>query len=584
MAKPLPGKPYAEGAQYESPPMAVIDDLAVLAGLWEEPAAPPPGTATLDVGQGQAAVAALLLRANLPSTITLKGPKDLLFSGFTVRLTALELVRNLARPEWGSSRSVTGESTPKQEILFAAPARITAAGFRTRKPLSGAVAVDYKQGPFTTTYVAAMAASATVSYKGQGKAKTKITTTSGYHQQALETHHLRFSLLDEQADLLVASPSLPSRVGLALGDDTPAQLFPTEMERNGTVTSRDLTGAMNAAWQRGVTGETATVRLRITSLTDGVVQVNLGGTWGRSVAGKERELRLDAINSAVLEEAWPFGPAVIDCQARLRLTGQIEGGRRMGMVASPPGFHVRTSEALEVAQAFRLAGGPAPVAKRQLLAVWLLLPGLPRAEERLEIRLAAATGEPIFPVDEPLARLETTLPVDGSAYTAAQGGGYWYRAVLPKPVEIDGTQAAGPLFVVVAGREAGTLLVHRSLGLAPEAAQRIPAGPGPGAALVRNLSRTGQWEVQAFNRQAAHWLVDLELAPTPEEYGGLMAFTCGADPLQALPLAGAGRLALDTPAQLLAQPAGGGPVVVSLRSAVRASVKAQLFLFKPIRT
>ncbi|MFZ5816339.1 MAG: hypothetical protein ACOY93_13750 [Bacillota bacterium] len=540
------------------------------AGWWWEPAAPPASTAVLRLDQPQTRVASLLLRANIPSTVRLQGPADLLFHAFVIRLTARSLIRNLARPEWGSSRAVSGADPAWQEILLAAPARIEAVGVRTARSAAD-VEVRYKEGDYRT-YVQPLHLNR---FRG-GRGKYLY---SGYHEQAVLTQAVQVKLEDEDAEILLSSPSLPSRVALALGDDTPAQLFPAEMALEGTATSRDLTGQINAAWRRGSSGGEAEVQLRITSLTDGVVQVDLDGAWGRSYAGPEQSLALDSLNPAVLELPWPFGEAP-EASASLRIAGRIEGGRRLELAPGNPTFSVRATERLEVAQAVRLAAGEAPAEKRRLLAVWLMLPGLPRAEERLEIRLAEASGEPPFPSDQPLAQAELTLPADAGAYVAA-GGGFWFRAALEKPVELDGAQATRPLFVVAAGREGGSLLAHRSLGVPPEGALRIPAGAGAGAALARNLDRTGSWELQAFNREAALWLIDLELEPLPAERAELVVYALGTQPPQALPLPAPDRISLQTPGLPVPRPSD-EKLVVTFTSAIRASLTAQLSLYKPI--
>jgi hypothetical protein len=537
----------------------------MLAGSWSEPEAPPPATAVLDLGLPQTRVDKLLLRANIPSTVALRGPADLLFRAFSIRLTARGLVRNLAKADWGTSRSVTADAEQATEFLLAGPARITAIGVRTPGPPKAGVAVRHKEAGLFQSMVESLGLYSL--YVGKG-------AHSGYHERAVVTDAFRFSLTDPKAEYLLASPSLPSRVGIALGDDTPAQLFPNEMAKDGTVTSRDLTAAINAAWKRGTADQNAEVQLRITSLTDGVVQVDLAGAWGRSHAGQETRLLLDGINTASLTLAWPF-VGVPAAQVWLRLTGAIDGGRRLGLSGDgAPAFHVRTTERLEVAQAFRIASGDLPVAKRRLLAVWLMLPRLPRAEERVELRLAAAAGDPIFPADQPLARFEVALPVDATAYVA-RSGGYWYRAALAKPIELDGTQAASPLFVVAAGRGDGSLLAHRGLGLEPGGADRLSAS------LVRNLERTGGWAVQGFNRQASRWLVDLELEPLPAECASLLAVACGAGPAQGLPLAGGNRVSLETAPLVLAAPPGGS-LTFTLRSAVRAALTGQIVLYKPV--
>lgn len=557
-------------AKSAQPNMALgsADEFAAkitLNGSWSEPEAPPPTTAVLDLGLPQTRVDKLLLRANIPSTVALRGPADLVFRAFSIKLTARGLVRNLAKADWGTSRSVTADAEPATEFLLAAPARITAIGVRTPGPPKAGVAVRHKEAGLFRSMVESLGLYSL--YVGTG-------ACSGYHEQAVVTDAFRFSLTDPRAEYLLASPSLPSRVGIALGDDTPAQLFPNEMARDGTVSSRDLTVAINAAWKRGAAGQNAEVQLRITSLTDGVVQVDLAGAWGRSHAGRETRLLLDGINPASLTLAWPFA-GVPEAQAWLRLTGAIDGGRRLGLVGDgAPAFHVRTTERLEVAQAFRIAPGDLPVAKRRVLAVWLMLPRLPRAEERVELRLAAAVGDPIFPADEPLARFEVALPVDAAAYVA-QSGGYWHRAALEKPAELDGAQASSPLFVVAAGRGDGSLLAHRGLGLDPGGADRLSAS------LVRNRERTGGWAVQGFSRQASRWLVDLELAPLPAEYPSLLAMACGDGPAQGLPLVGGNRVSLDTAPQVVAAPPGGS-LTFTLRSAVRAALTGQIVLYKPV--
>lgn len=553
-------------------------DYSKVPGWWWDPAAPPATTAVLKLDQPQTRVDRLLLRANIPATVRLQGPADLLFSAFSITLTAGSLDRNLALPEWGSSRAVSGANADWQEILLAAPARIEAVGVRSTTTSSD-VRVEYRES-YYRTYVEALNLSGFPIIQGK-------YIFSGHHEQAVVTQAIQLKLADKEAAILLSSPSLPSRVALALGDDTPAQIFPAEMELNGTVSSRDLTGQINPAWRRGISGGTAEVQLRITSLTDGVVQVDLSGAWGRSYTGAATDLALDSVNPMAMAVTWPFGE-LSEAQASLRLTGQIEGGRRMELVSGAPSFYVRTTERLEVAQAVRVTTGDMPAERRRVLAVWFMLPRLPRSEERIEVSLTEAAGDPPFPADEPVGRMEITLPVDAGAYTALADG-YWYRAALEKPVELDGAQATSPLFVIAAGRENGSLLAHRSLGIAPESADRIPAAAGAGVGLVRNLDRTGAWEVQSFNRQAAHWLVDLELAPLESEHHGLIRFAYGNAADQAVPLAGASRVAVQTAYLSVQRPTpyssgeSSPPVLpVTLTSAVRANLTAQLVLYKPI--
>lgn len=540
-----------------------------LRGAWSEPPAPPPATAYLPLdGSVAPQVAALLLKANIPATVTLKGPADLLFSAFTLSVTAKPLVRNMALETWGTSRSIV-EDGDYLEFLLPGLTRMEGVGARDRaKSSDTTILVKSKDGgQFKETGTIQL-----FTQPGVGK------PASGYNQVAFQTDAVRIDRTANSVHVLLHSTSFPSRIGVAVGDDTPVQVFPSMMENNGTLTTRDLAGQMNAAWRRFAAGGQSEVRLKLTSLTDGVVSLDFKGSWKRAYFSPATTLTLNPFQPATFTAPWPFGPATAEADAVLQLTGRLDGGKRLRLAGSAADFCVRVTEKLEVAQAILLAVGTATAEARQVAAVWLCLPAVPGAEEKVELRLAGAVGDPPAPADEAVARVEVTLPADASAYQP-EGGRFWFRAPFPAPVTLDGTAVLKPFFVVAAGRTAGTVLSHR-LGGALSSGRVASLALHTGAALFRNLERTGAWDLQPYNRQAATWVMDLELLPLAAEYDSLARVTFAGQPAAALAFTGAGDGVITYATKLSRPP---GDVTVSVQSDVNGAVTAQLAMYKTIK-
>lgn len=531
---------------------------------WSAVTPPVPTEAALNLGAPQTQVSELLLKGNVPSVVYLTGPTDLLFSAATLTVMAKPLVRNLADPQWGATRSTLQNPANTIEFLLPGLVRIDTAGLHNPGSAQASGKLLYKDsGGFS----ALTATPQSIAAGGKWSAAV-----------AFQTDVVRVESATPTLGVLLRSPSLPSRVAIAVGDDTPVQVFPSEMAENGTVTTRELAANLNMAWRRNASGASVTVALKLTSMTDGVVSVELKGAWGRAFTSPELSLALNPFQAASAATPWP---ALAEGAAVVTVTGRLQGGRRLGLAEGERSFTVRVTENLEVAQAFRLAEGDTPGEGRRLLAVWLQLPAVPSSEQRADLYLTEATGDPPVPSPEPIVRMEATLPADGSAYIQA-GGGYWFRAAFPKPIELDGARALRPLFVAVSGRGEGTVLSHRSDGALPGERGRTPsAAMAAGQALVRNRVRTGYWDLQAFDQQAALWLVDLELEPLPTEYGSLIALGVGGLAPQPLALTGAADVRLQVGPLPLAR-GDSQDLAVMVQSAVSGQIKAQVSLYKPI--
>jgi hypothetical protein len=529
---------------------------------------PPAGTpfietADLDLDMPVKEALSLLLKANVPTVVTLTGSPDLLFSAFTVGLTARPLQRDVALADWGTSASDLDSG--QKEYLLAGLTRVESVGAEASSGTSTEITYrENGQYPDSPQVKVTLAAS--------GKKRV------GYRNIAFQTDAVQ---AEDDVTIHLYSPSLPARVGISVGDDSPLQVFPAAMAENGSVTSRDLAGQVNAAWARATAGadKRKHVIMKLTSQTDGMVDLKLEGPWGHSSVQPDAPLAvvLDPVNPVTLQVPWPFG--AMGGTATLQLTGRLTGGKRLHLAEAACDFQVRVQEHVEVAQAVQIAPGGATGEARQVTAVWLLLPAVPQAEEKLELRLAAAAGDPAGPADQPLARAEVALPADAAAYVA-EGGRFWYRAVFEKPLDLDGSQVGQPLYVVAAGRGAGSLLCHKLTGPMPGAG-RVPAGPGKaGAALVRNLGRTGAWELQPYSQKSAAWAMDLELAPLAAEYGALVKASVPGKPEQAAAFTGPGQesVALTWP-----DLPGGTDLAITLRSAVGAQLQAQVMMYKLVK-
>ncbi|HYF78271.1 MAG TPA: hypothetical protein VD973_14105 [Symbiobacteriaceae bacterium] len=516
----------------------------------------------LNLGAGASSVPALLLRANIPSTVTLTGPSDLFFSALTLTVIALPLVRNMAGAEWGTTRSTLADA---EELLLPAHARMLGAGIR-QSDLASLTVKAKDAGQFVDVVPALTLSGDTNGHEG-------------YQARAFVTDTVRFMGAKADEELWLPSASLPARVAVAVGEDTPIQVFPSEMAANETVTTRELAGALNAAWRRSATGNAASVKVRLTSMTDALVRLDLNGTWGRSYLSPVAELKLDPFNEAAAALPWSgFDGGSVT----LRLVTELTGGRLLGLPGGAPTFTVQCTDKLEVAQAFRIDAGSAPGRVRKLAAVWLQVPAVPKSPATLELRLAEATGAPAVPADDSLCRLEVTLPADASAYVAA-GGAWWYRAPLARPFALDGSMVKRPLFLVAVGQGQGQPLCHQSELPLPGVRERLPVQPRQaGRALVRNWQRTGAWEEQAFNQATALWRFDLELEPLAEEYAHLVTAAVGTEAAMAVPLTGPSEQELQVGPFAL-HPPGETSLTVLLRSAAVGRVAVQAAGYQPVK-
>ncbi|HWI64288.1 MAG TPA: hypothetical protein VNT75_20810 [Symbiobacteriaceae bacterium] len=471
---------------------------------YPEPTALPPANPVIDL---HAPVPVkLALKAQVPETLKLRGRPEMLFSRAVLTLTARELNRNLALPDWGTTISdVPGGDeffASAKEYLLPGVQRITVLA---HKPDQAAL-FRWKDGT-TWRWV----------YEVSRPYSIIIKPTYTVYDQAVETTAIQLHYNTKLTGVVLLSASTPSRLMLAAGDDTPLQSFPSALPAGDSAVSRDLAGDLNRAWAaaKPVGNGLVEIPLKVTSLTDGIVEVKLEGNWQRYKPQPAAEFAVNPFVGSALTVPWlasaPNGSVAVQVEA------EFETARRWGLLEQMPAgrtFAVRVTENLVIAQAVLLRAGGGTGAARSLTAVWLALPSVPPEPQTVEVKLAPVVGDPVTPdVGAPLARAEATLPADTAAYVVPVAGGpAWYRVPFERPVELDGTASGLPFFLVCAGRE-GTLLAHRSV----QSVTRLPAQPGAGSAMVRNLSWASDWEDQAFDRTPARWLFDLELAPAATE-------------------------------------------------------------------
>lgn len=570
-----------------------------------------PGFATsaaLDLDVPQKAIRTLLLKANEPSIVTLTGSSDLAFSALTIALTARALTRNMALGYWGTQVApvVTRDDGVKlTTYALPGPTRLQAAclGSRLRnaKPVQSS-----SKTPLATTLAARENGAfngVSVQLTASGALASDILASKSFD---VTTDAVQAKDLPGSVYLLLLSDSAPSRVAISLGDDSPAQVFPAVIAADSTAISRDLSGHLNAVWRSAAaSGAKVSVALKLTSATDGLVDVDLRGVWGHSWKKPQpASVELNALGPAALREAWPFGAMSADVYVTLE--GKLSGGLRTRWTNGAGGeaFAVRVAEKLEVAQAIQLLPEGDTAAARRLAAAWIALPGVPAAEQKLELRLAEVAGSPAAPGAEPLARAEAKLPADAAAYIAA-GGDYWFRVPFDKPVPIDGAAATKPLFLIAAGRGGGTPLVHRYLSAAPDAdagsasggaaADRLPGAMATGTALYRNLTLSGAWEQQGFNRRKAVWRAELELVPEPGDYARMLAVQLGVPGGASTPSNSASASApayvgltgpsLSPGVQMGwsgAQPSADGFLTIAFDSPCQGRLKATLSAYRPV--
>jgi hypothetical protein len=481
---------------------------------WGEPAPPYPQSTALPsaapvIDLSAPATVKVLLKAQVPAVVRLRGRPDLLFRRAGITLTALPLQRNLAAGTWGTAVSevvpANDDFSRAREYLFSGPQRLTA--------LAAAPATEVQ-----------------FRVREGGRWRTIAPVQRFYLpapnytvvDQAVETDAVQVLTNTEQVAIVLLSESAPMRLMLAAGDDTPLQSFPSAVPAGERVASRDLAGDLNRAWAGALPAGDGLVEIpiKITSLTDGLVEASLAGEWARSRVENLGELVLNPLAGQSVEVPWL--PDATSGAVTVVLEGDVGPGLRWGLAEQAAGgraFAVRVSDNLAIAQAVLLRAGGGTGPARAVTAVWLALPDVPAQPQTVELQLCACTGEPATPAEgAPLARAEATLPADTTAYLAAAPGGpgepvsRWFRVPFARPVALNGTAAGEPLFVVCSGRE-GSLLAHRSVA----AAGRLPGAPGPGTALVRNLAWASDWEEQRFDTAHARWLFDLELAPQEGE-------------------------------------------------------------------
>lgn len=469
--------------------------------LYPEPTPLPAAVPVIDLhAPGAVSVA---LRAQVPAVVRLRGRPELRFSRAVLTLTAKPLLRNLAEEQWGTAVSEIvspdAEFGSAREYLLPGAQRISALAV---KP-ANAVQFSVREGgewrtvaPVFRLYFAAPNYTV-IDQTVQGDAVRVLYNTA-------------------PASVVLRSESEPLRVMLAAGDDTPLQSFPAAVPVGSSVVSRDLAPDLNRAWGGAAAAGAGLVEfpLKITSLTDGIVEVKLEGSWQRQVTAPAVELALQPFGAAPVEVPWLSG--ALSGSVSIGVAGEFVSGLRWGLAeqsGAGRSFSVRVTENLAIAQAVLLrAGGGVPGPARTVTAVWLALPSVPDTAQTVELKLSAPAGEPTAPAEgAPAASAEATLPADAAAYLHVDGL-VWFRVPFARPAELDGSASGQPFFLVCAGRE-GTLLAHRSVA----GAERLPTAPGPGSAMVRNLAWASDWEEQQFDRAPARWVFDLELAPLPDE-------------------------------------------------------------------
>ncbi|TJY42620.1 hypothetical protein E5161_07140 [Cohnella pontilimi] len=529
--------------------------------------------ADLNLDAPQTVFQGMTLKANLPSVLTLQGSSDLYFSSFSVAVTARKLERNMAESYWGSVRSGDSDKGDQQvtEILLPSLTPIDVLAIRTAKKGQTAVFEKKENGYYSSELNVPANLSEKKDY-------------FGYKQVGWRTDSVRVSKPKTGSmKMLLRSPSLPARIGIAIVDDSPVQVIPSEMTEDGTVVSRDLAGQIYAAWQRAKPSADGFVRvqLKLTSMTDGLADIEIKGVWGRYQSSAPISIPLNPFHPARVPVPWPFKKQIAD--VRLAVSGKLAGGIRRNLVDAPGDFCVRTGEKLEVAQSFLLAEGPEITELRQVSAVWLCLPSVPTTEEKIELRIAKAVGNPLAPSDELIARAVTALPADSASYILKEGV-FWFRAAFDPPAYLDGALMTQSLFVVAAGRAEGTLLCH--MGAGESAAGRVPARAGEtGASLFRNLARSSTWEQQNFNRQASFWVMDLELVPLPEEYGAAVRISPSHQPglERKAFFTGPAATAPDLEWPHLPVPPVGQEFAFVVTSSMKGSLTAEVKLYHPIK-
>ncbi|MEM7586315.1 MAG: hypothetical protein AAF560_23185, partial [Acidobacteriota bacterium] len=236
-------------------------------------------------------------------------------------------------------------------------------------------------------------------------------------------------------------PELPRwarRVAVSIGDDTPLQVLPAVFRPGVTSTTRNLAAALNAAWVAAAAraaGGTVRVPIRLLSIEDGRIEVEITGRFRRIREAAPVSLRLDPWRRAELEVPSPADGARVE----LELDAAFEPGIRQRLltaVGTSPGqrFRVRVDAHLHASQSFRLAAaGTPPGLARELNAVWVCLPQVPTAAANLTVAISAEID-----AAQTVASFEVEVPADAAALLPdPNGAGLWFRAVAPAPILLD---------------------------------------------------------------------------------------------------------------------------------------------------
>jgi hypothetical protein len=476
--------------------------------------APPSKVTTPAVREGtlkltEAAPADVLIcKARVPVPLTLEGPVDLVFASLTLTLEAQQLVRNLNQA--GHQVVVAPVASPANTYEFRLP-----------EPAY----VDRVQLPSLSASVTAI---------GPGGQEKPLVRNLYTFACGMSVSAIRVSgYTGDTATVNILSPSSASHVVVALPDGTPLHSFPAVFDPQQAVsaTSRDLKELVNKAWAEAG----GKLELTVTAMTDGALKVTAAGQWRRTAA---LDVEQAVHPFASVEVPVPVGQGWQQAGLRLTVDATGTGGLTTRMQPLEPAvplrrFGVQVTETLQIAQAFCLradsAGLDEALPASHVTGVWLCLPAVPDQAQELDLRLTRATAEQ-QPDPTPLLLWKAKLPADASAYVDT-GAEVWFRAPCPKPLEIDGTTVARPLFLVASGHGAGTLLVHRNLrtklepvtledldglvqdGLEIDFPLDEPGRQLVGATLVSNLAVDRGWASQSFNCYSALWRFELELAP-----------------------------------------------------------------------
>lgn len=509
----------------------------------------------------------VLLRANRPTTVQLRVPADLRFRQVSIRLTGQALVRDLAAGDdatlsWGGERRSVGSGA--STVTLRQPARIAAVVFtsgrlgniikdllETKDPQAlgkalFAACVLQAHRRYQVTKLGIGHPGAVVDWSDGGTKKMRLDETLAINQDAtvIDLAATPHGAGDDLA-WHALSPSCARAVAVAVGDDTPQQVLGAELADGVAVTTRDLTGAFQAALARMQPEADGQVRIPIPllSVQDGLVAVEVLGVGLRCATVAPLVCDLLPLQPCVVP--LPTLTAAPGAQVQIRSQGTATGGvfLDLGITATPARFAVLVDERLHIAQALRLPppdpppSGPTGDAAT-LVAVWLCLESLPTAAAPVRLALAAISGDGFTPGNE-LGTCTATLPVDNSAYEERTPGCWWYRVPWMPGLVLDGVQTGQALVLMASGDATGLRLMHARLD---DAVAPVPAATGAGSAHHRHLDRDRSWRQRLLAQQATRWLMAIEVAPRDDTPVVELLVGDGAEPSRHALHGGGGRL------------------------------------------